>query len=211
MRAPNAIQTPQVPQIRNQANIAQRHHAQLANLANQVALANAAHVARFGQQGQVLPAAAQAQARAMVASVQAAQAQAQAQAQGQVAGASLAAGAAPALQAHLSPPYNAARAASSSPGIVQQSPPHQQAVIQNPIASPRPPSAQPQMGAMVQGPSATAARVAPALAHYYGASVPNASATQQFSPEQLRQVLIQVRHIVDFRSSKNTDSVSFDL
>lgn len=161
-----------------------------------MSLATAAQAARFGT-GQVnVPAnvqgramlvqQAQAQAQAQVAQAQAQAQVAQAQAQAQA----LAAGTAPALQAHLSPTYNAARLASASPGVTQQSPPHQQALVQNPVTSPRPPSAQAQVTA-IASPTATAARTVQPVAHYYtGATAPTINA-QNFDPNHLRQIIIQ--------------------
>ncbi|KAF7793082.1 hypothetical protein EIP86_004189 [Pleurotus ostreatoroseus] len=181
LRTPNVLPTSTVPQIRNQANIAQRHvQQQMAHLAN------AAQTARLtpGQSVAMMN-------RNLLAQVQAqAQAQAQVQAQGHVG--SLAAGAAPALQAHLSPPYNVARPASASPGVPQQSPPHQQAIIHNPVTSPRPPSAQAQVTA--PSPTATAARAAQPVAHYYtGVTGPAAAAmnAQSFDPNHIRQLIMQ--------------------
>ncbi len=117
---------------------------------------------------------------------------------------SLAAGAAPALTAHLSPPYNAQRATSSSPGLPQQSPPLAQAIAQSMATSPRPPSAQ---APMTPTPGAGASRPTPALASYYGMNgVPNGmptsvgvpGPTQQLSTDQIthaeriRAMLLQV-------------------
>ncbi|KAI0693277.1 hypothetical protein BC835DRAFT_1354362 [Cytidiella melzeri] len=110
-----------VPQIRSQVNIS----GQQPRLANQLALNNT----RIANSSVM-------QARALAA--QHGQAQAQQQAHPQ----SLAATAAPALNAHLSPPFNAQRTTSTSPGVGHQSPPP--VVPQATAASPRPSSAQAQ-------------------------------------------------------------------
>lgn len=187
MRMPNALPAGQsVPQIRTQVNIS----GQQPRLQNQLAL-NSTRIANSS----VL----QQQARALQA--------AQAQQQGHPGvSQSLAAGAAPALNAHLSPPFNTQRTASTSPGLGQQSPPP--AAAQSTATSPRPPSAQAQAQAQAQAHMNTAQQAqAPiaqqrpfnpaALASYY-ASMGAAHGTSQFTQEQLaqahvRMILQQVR------------------
>ena len=141
IRTPN----PAVQQIRAQVGISGQQRIAGSLLANP-------RIATSQQMMQV-------QARALAA---------QAQAQGQPIPTSLAATAAPALQAHLAPTYNAVRASSTSPGLPQQSPPLHQAVAAS-ATSPRPPSAQ-AMGGMnpqLQAALANAQRPVPSLAHYY--------------------------------------------
>lgn len=151
---------------------------------------------------QVMQTQAQAQAQAQARAIAAAQAQAVVQGQGQAhAGiaSSLAAGAAPALTAHLSPAYNAARASSTSPGLPQQSPPLPQAVAAN-ATSPRPPSAQALAGLTPQQVQASLAQgqrtAVPPMAHYYSnvGALPNMQ-TGQFTPEQLSHAL-QIRTLI---------------
>ena len=190
---PNALQAGQsVPQIRSQVNIS----GQQPRLQNQLAL-NSTRIAS----STVL----QQQARALQA--------AQAQQQGHPGvSQSLAAGAAPALNPHLSPPFNTQRTASTSPGLGQQSPPP--AAAQNTATSPRPPSAQAQAPAQAQAQAQAQAHMntaqqaqAPiaqqrsfnqaAIANYY-ASIGAAHGTSQFTQEQLaqahvRMILQQVR------------------
>lgn len=127
-----------MPQIRSQVNISGQQR-----LSGQIGIANTRIASSQAmQQVQV-----QAQARAL-AQAQAAQAQAQGQQPHPNVASSLAAGAAPALTAHLSPNYNnAVRANSTSPGVPQQASPSlpqaMAAVAQaNNATSPRPPSAQ---------------------------------------------------------------------
>lgn len=168
IRTPNPA-VPGVPQIRAQVNISGQQRISNSLLANPRIAAS---------QQQVM----QAQARAL-----AAQAQAQGQGHAGIA-ASLAATAAPALQAHLAPTYHAARASSTSPGLPQQSPTLQQAVAAS--ASPRPPSAQamagmsPQMQAALINPQ----RPVPSLAHYYQ-NLPAINPIPNLTPEQISHAM----------------------
>lgn len=184
MRTPGGLPPAQgMPQIRTQVNIS----GQQQRISNQQLLNNARVPNPQVMQAQA--AQAQAQARALAA----AQAQAQGQAHPGIAN-SLAAGAAPALTAHLTPGYNtAARPNSTSPGLPQQSPPTAQAVAN--ATSPRPPSAQAIAGLtpQVQASIASAHRTAPALAHYYQ-NMPNMQAAQ-LTQEQITHAM-QIRSLI---------------
>lgn len=172
-----------VPQIRSQVNIS----GQQPRIANQLGLGNTRIATSSVMQARVL-----AQAQAQAQAVQAAQAQAQQQ--GIPVSTSLAAGAAPALNAHLSTPFNA-RATSASPGVGQQSPPPQ--VPQNTATSPRPPSAQAvaqvqaQMNLVAQAQVAQPTRANPHLAAYYAAVHGGHLTSEQLSQAHIRAVLMQ--------------------
>jgi chromatin modification-related protein VID21 len=199
MRTPNGHPGAQaMPQIRSQVNISGQQRLSNVMLTNQRITSNQA------MQVQV-----QAQARALAA------AQAQAQAHPTITS-SLAAGAAPALTAHLTPNYNTVRASSTSPGLPQQSPPLPQAVASN-ATSPRPPSAQAQALAaltpQVQASIASAQRTAPTMAHYYS-NMQNLQAAH-LTPEQLQHamnvraaLLSQVRRICIFFLALLIDAVA---
>lgn len=180
MRTPNGHPGAQgMPQIRQQVNISGQQQRLSNPLLGQTRIASSQQV----MQAQ----AAQAQARAIAAQV------AQAQAHPGIAN-SLAAGAAPALTAHLTPNYNTARPSSTSPGLPQHSPPLSQAAAAN-ATSPRPPSAQaqalaglsPQVQASI---AASAQRNAPAMAHYYS----NMQAGH-LTPEQIQHAM-QIRTLI---------------
>lgn len=181
VRTPNGHPgAPSMPQIRTQVNIS----GQQQRISN--AMLNNSRISSQNIQAQQAAAVAQAQARALAA----AQAAQNGQPHPGIAS-SLAAGAAPALQAHLSPTYNAARANSTSPGVPQQSPPLPQATV-NSVTSPRPPSAQAQASAVMAHSIATAQRAsAPTLAHYYS-NLNMSLTTGQFTNEQVRAILTQV-------------------
>lgn len=187
-QATNGLQAAQgMPQIRSQVNISGQQR-----LSGQVGIANTRIASSQAmQQAQV-----QAQARAL------AQAQAQSQQPHPNVASSLAAGAAPALTAHLSPNYNnAVRANSTSPGVPQQASPSlpqaMAAVAQaNNATSPRPPSAQAvSSGTIVQQPLQfqRPSLHSTGMARYYQ------NLAQALTPEQLNQatqvhaLIMQVR------------------
>lgn len=193
-----------VPQIRAQA-VPQVNISQQQRIPTPMASAAAAAAApiRMSPQ-QALQAQAQARALATVAQSQAhAQLQAQAQAQVQVqvqgqaptptqnSGLGTVQNSLP-VGAHLSPPYQS-RAASSSPGLVQQgSPPHNTVPLSN-TASPILPPSQPQLpihGSQVSG-NALTRQPGSIGAHYY----PVVTMSGHFTQEQMDQAMrmIQVR------------------
>lgn len=206
MRLPNGLPAGQgVPQIRSQVNIS----GQQPRVALNALQLTSTRIANSSVM----------QARALQA--------AQAQQQGHPGvSQSLAAGAAPALNAHLSPPFNGQRTASTSPGAGQQSPPP--VAAQSTATSPRPPSAQTQVQAQAQAQQAQAHLSMPqvqspmqraALANYY-ASLQH---TGHLTPEQMAQaahmrniILQQVRYqlrsawfiLVDECSSRRCNSSS---
>ncbi|OAX43813.1 hypothetical protein K503DRAFT_861974 [Rhizopogon vinicolor AM-OR11-026] len=174
-----------VPQIRTQpvpqVNISQQQRMP-------TPMASAVAGARMSPQQMLQAQAAQAQARAIAAAAQAAQAQAQSQVP--VQGSPV-----PTIKglpagAHLSPPYQS-RAATSSPGAAPQgSPPRSMGTPSN--ASPRPPSAQPQLPMQPQMPG----NGVPRQAHYF----PVVSTSAQFTQEQMDQALL-LSNLIQHRSS----------
>ncbi|KAG2061308.1 hypothetical protein BDR06DRAFT_986313 [Suillus hirtellus] len=167
-----------VPQIRNQP-VAQVNISQQQRMPTPMASAAAAG-ARMSPQHLLQVQAAQAQARAIAA---AAQAQAQAQVQAPVQ-----ASPTPTINglptgAHLSPPYQS-RAATSSPGVAPQATPPRNIGTPSNAASPRPPSAQPQLPMQPpQMPGNTVSR----QAHYY--PVVPTLANSQFTQDQIDQAV----------------------
>lgn len=143
-------------------------------------MASAATGARMSPQQLLQAQAAQAQARAIAA---AAQAQAQAQSQVSAQGSPILTINGLPAGAHLSPPYQS-RAATSSPGLAPQASPPRSAGTPVNAASPRPPSAQPQLPMQLQMPG----NGVPRQAHYF--PVVPTHPTQEQMDQALR--LIQV-------------------
>ena len=167
---PAAQAAPTVPQIRTQpvpqVNISQQQRIP-------TPMASVATGARMSPQQLLQAQASAAQVRAITA---AAQAQVQAQSQVPAQGSPIAAIKGLPTSAHLSPPYQS-RAATSSPGVAPQGSPPRSVGTPSNAASPRPPSAQPQLPLQSQMPVNGVSR----QAHYF----PVVSTLPQFTQDQM--------------------------
>lgn len=172
-----------VPQIRNQP-VAQVNISQQQRMPTPMASAAVAG-ARISPQHLLQAQAQAAQARAIAA---AAQAQSQSQPQPPVQGSPVSTINGLPAGAHLSPPYQS-RAATSSPGVAPQATPPRNIGTPSNAASPRPPSAQPQLP--MQPPQITG-NAASRQAHYFPV-VPTLP-SGHFTQEQMDQAIRLMQH-----------------
>lgn len=139
------------------------------------------------------------QARAIAAAAQAqAQAQSQSQSQALVQGSPVPTINGLPVGAHLSPPYQS-RAATSSPGVAPQATPPRNICTPSNAASPRPPSAQPQLPMQpLQMPGNTVSR----QAHYFPV-VPTPPGGH-FTQEQINQAIVLMQHRTMAQAQQNS-------